>query len=68
LGNIVLCPESYFNGLEEVPGVRDLQPLRSLGLFGSLAISVGVLLSDLGLFESYAEFSPCLGTLAFPGC
>jgi hypothetical protein len=40
----------------------------SLGLFGGLAISIGVLPSDLGLLRVSVEVSHCLGAPAFPGC
>jgi hypothetical protein len=46
-----------------VPG-----PLESLGLFGVLAISVGVLSSDLGLLKVPVGVSPCLDEPAFPDC
>jgi hypothetical protein len=41
---------------------------RSLGLFDSLATSVGVLPSHLGLLEGLVEVSPGLNPLACPGC
>jgi hypothetical protein len=41
--------------------------LEFLGLFGGLAVSVGVLPTDLGLSGVSVEVSPCLGALSFPG-